>query len=59
MISNEEDMFPNIYEMLQNLEKFPKPKPDPHGRVIERRMEPYHDVIVYEDGYEEWQYIGE
>ena len=22
-------------------------------------MEPYHDVTVYEDGYEDWYYIGD
>ena len=30
-----------------------------HGKVVETRMEPYHDVTVYEDGYEDWFYIGE
>ena len=30
-----------------------------HGRVVERRQEAYHDVIVYEDGYEESYYIGD
>lgn len=30
-----------------------------HGRIVETRFEPYHDVTVYEDGYEERFYIGE
>ena len=29
----------------------------PHGAVVERRMEAFHDVVVYEDGYEERYYI--
>ncbi len=31
----------------------------PHGRVVDTRMEPYHDVTVYEDGYEDWYYLGD
>ena len=30
-----------------------------HGKVVETRMEPYHDGTVYEDGYEDWFYIGD
>lgn len=30
-----------------------------HGRIIETRFDPYHDVTVYEDGYEERYYIGD
>ena len=30
-----------------------------HGKLIEYRFEAYHDVKVYEDGYEEWYYIGD
>ena len=30
-----------------------------HGRVVETRFEAYHDVTVYEDGHEEWYYIGD
>lgn len=36
-----------------------KPKPNPHGKVVSTRFEPYHDVTVYEDGHEEWYYIGD
>ena len=36
-----------------------KPRKNPHGEVVERRMEAYHDVVVYEDGYEERYYIGD
>lgn len=30
-----------------------------HGRVVSTRFDPYHDVTVYEDGYEERFYIGD
>lgn len=30
-----------------------------HGKVVESRMRAYHDVTIYEDGYEDWSYIGE
>ena len=30
-----------------------------HGNVEDFRFEPYHDVTVYEDGYEDWNYIGD
>ena len=30
-----------------------------HGRIIKQYFAPYHDVTVYEDGYEDWFYIGE
>ena len=30
-----------------------------HGEIIGTRMEPYHNVTVYADGYEDWFYIGE
>ena len=30
-----------------------------HGKVVDFRQEPYHDVTVYEDGYEDWCYIGD
>ena len=29
------------------------------GRIVETRFDPYHDVIVYEDGHEERYYIGD
>ena len=29
----------------------------PHGRCVGYRQEAYHDVYVYDDGYEEWVYI--
>lgn len=31
----------------------------PHGKCIDHRAEPYHDVYIYEDGYEEWEQIGD
>ena len=30
-----------------------------HGKVVDTRMDPYHDVTIYEDGYEERYYIGD
>ena len=33
--------------------------PGPHGEVIEYRQDAYHDVKVYEDGHEEFFYIGD
>ena len=30
-----------------------------HGKVVGTRMDPYHDVTIYEDGYEERYYIGD
>lgn len=30
-----------------------------HGRCVEYRQEAYHDVHVFEDGYEERLYIGD
>ena len=30
-----------------------------HGKIVKRYFAPYHDVTVYEDGYEDWFYIGE
>lgn len=31
----------------------------PHGDSVDFRQEAYHDVRVYEDGYEEMFYIGD
>ena len=39
-------------------DQFPEPE-YPHGKLVERRWEAYHDVDVYEDGYEERHYIGD
>lgn len=30
-----------------------------HGKIVGTRFDPYHDVTVYEDGYEEKYYIGD
>lgn len=30
-----------------------------HGRAVGYRQDPYHDVTIYEDGYEDRFYIGE
>lgn len=46
----------DIYEMMMNdvtiIDK-------EHGRSVGLRFEPYHDVIIYEDGFEEWIAIGD
>ena len=39
------------------LEKIRKYKP--HGDRVDFRQEAYHDVTVYEDGYEDMYYIGD
>lgn len=31
----------------------------PHGKPIGTRFDSYHDVTIYEDGYEERYYIGD
>ena len=41
------------------VEKYGEPKPGEHGKCIDYRWAPYHDVKVYEDGYEEWIPIGD
>lgn len=38
--------------IISNMEKT-------HGKIVDRRVEPFHDVTVYEDGYEERFYIGD
>ena len=30
-----------------------------HGKLVDFKWEPYHDVYVYEDGYEDRYYIGD
>ena len=30
-----------------------------HGRCIDYRMTAYHDIYVYEDGFEDYVYIGD
>lgn len=30
-----------------------------HGAVVKSYFAPYHDVTVYEDGWEDWFYIGD
>lgn len=41
------------------LDVFGPHDPGPHGDVVEYRQDAYHDVKVYEDGYEEFFYIGD
>lgn len=36
-----------------------KPKVGKHGKVVDFRQTAYHDITVYEDGYEDWFYIGD
>jgi len=33
--------------------------PGKHGKIIDTHFEAFHDVTVYEDGYEERFYIGD
>ena len=53
----------HIEEALDLMDKDPKDlpplQPGPHGKVVERRQEAFHDVIIYEDGYEEFYDIGD
>lgn len=30
-----------------------------HGNIVARRMDPYYDVTIYEDGYEDYYPIGD
>lgn len=48
-----------LTEEEQALQPSPDWSKSPHGKPVGRRMEPYHDVTVYEDGHEEWDYIGD
>lgn len=47
----------------EEIEPDPNPIPSPmervHGKAVSSRFEAYHDVTVYEDGYEDWSYIGD
>ena len=53
----------DIFLGICNEEIIPSSKPSRleqlHGKIVGTRTEPYHDVTVYEDGYEDWFYIGE
>lgn len=53
----------DIFLGICNEEIIPSSKPSHleqlHGKIVGARTEPYHDVTVYEDGYEDWFYIGE
>lgn len=46
-------------QMEEQASKHKFTEENPHGKVVEVRQEAYHDVTVYEDGYEERFYIGE
>lgn len=48
------------WEMTEEeIAALPEPQAGEHGKCVDYRFEAYHDVHVYEDGYEEWLYIGE
>lgn len=50
------------YDLLQEVRRKSHEmysKPNPHGAVVSTRFEAYHDVTVYEDGHEEWYYVGD
>lgn len=36
-----------------------RPIEEPHGKLVELRQVAYHDIYVYEDGYERRVYIGD
>lgn len=41
------------------LDAWPEPEIGVHGRLLTVRQEAYHDIYVYEDGFEERDYIGD
>lgn len=50
-------MLDNILDIFE--ESF-EPKDDlVHGKAVGGRFECFHDVTVYEDGYERWYYVGD
>ena len=49
----------DIFLGICNEEIVPSRLEQLHGKIVGTRTEPYHDVTVYEDGYEDWFYIGE
>lgn len=57
------DLLLDVKKAFDNEEIIPSSKPSRleqlHGKIVGTRTEPYHDVTVYEDGYEDWFYIGE
>ena len=50
-----------FFKAIEDPESIPEPEPEPgpHGKIIKRRCEAFYDVAVYEDGYEDWNYIGD
>lgn len=60
-----EQAFADVYNYMETGESADwfgttlTPNEKKHGRVVKRYFAPYHDVTVYEDGYEGWFYIGE
>lgn len=53
------DIFMGIVDETIGMRPQLSPLEKIHGKVIETRMEAYHDVTVYEDGYEDRYYIGD
>lgn len=49
-------LFENVQSPNNNCVGFNEKR---HGKIVSTRFEPYHDVTVYEDGYEERYYIGD
>ena len=41
------------------LEDFPEPRLSEHGKCIAYKQSIFHDIYIYEDGYEEWVDIGD
>lgn len=53
------DIFMGIVNETIGMRPQLSPEEKIHGKVVKTRMEAYHDVTVYEDGYEERDYIGD
>lgn len=53
------DVFMGIVDETIGMRQQLSPMEKVHGKFIEARMEAYHDVVVYEDGYEDKDYIGD
>lgn len=55
----ENDFACSMKQRAEHAESKPSHLEQLHGKIVGARTEPYHDVTVYEDGYEDWFYIGE
>ena len=58
------DMLDDFFELSEEeyLSKYGvnlTPNEREHGKCVDMKFSSYHDIYVYEDGYEEWVYIGD